>query len=233
MRRPFHAPIAIAIATFAAALLWAPGDAQAQRSRAPDNYGAVTLLLGFGGEAEYDSQNVNVNVQGQSDLEASLGLGGRYMAPLHKHFALGGALGFLSWQTNARDNNNLDRSSLLDLSLVPAGVLPVGRDLELYLSLPLGLTLGFGNEEAAASAGGVTMATVETDPGVGLNLGLMFGLRVPVSGSIGFLGELGFSYHAFSQDVTSRITVLGNTTSTTAEVDVSMGQLAMNLGIFF
>jgi len=176
------------------------------------------LMLGFGGEAEIEADDLG-GADGQDDMEMTYGLGFAYMHPLHEHFALGGQLAFLSWTTEFLEDIDADRSVMLDLSVVPQGKYAVRNNIELYASLPLGLTFDFFGEDDWFGA--------EVGGGVGFNLALMLGVRVAIDDSWGLLGELGYAYHAFSHTLEVPVT------STEIDLDISMGQFGINLGGWF
>jgi opacity protein-like surface antigen len=182
-----------------------------------DGYIAAKLLLGFGGEAELEVDGLG-GFEGEDDMETGYGLGVAYMHPLHDYFALGGQLAFFAWTTDAMEDGDFDRSTLLDLDIVPQGKVAVADNIELYASLPLGLTLDFFGEDDIAGA--------EIGSGFGFNLGLLFGVRVALNDDFGLLGELGYVYHSFSHPTD---TLVGDG----PDLEVSMGQLAVNVGGYF
>jgi hypothetical protein len=186
-----------------------------------DGHFAGKLMLGFGGEAEVETEDavLGFDASGQNDMETSYGLGLSYMHPLHDYFALGGQLALLSWTTDALEDGDADRSTMLDISLVPQVKYAVMDNLELYASLPLGLTFDFFGEDEYFN--------LEVSGGFGFNVALMLGARVALSDGFGLLGELGYSYHSFSHELKEEIT------DVTADFDISMGQLALNLGVWF
>jgi hypothetical protein len=176
-------------------------------------------MLGVAGEAEVESDAVGLS--SSSDLELTYGAGVQYMHPLHEYFALGGQVALLSWQTEAGDAANADRNLLLDVSLVPALRYAIEHDAELYLAIPVGLALDFPGEDS--------FGVGEVSTGVGLNVAFMAGARFALADGFGLLGELGYALHAFSHEVSGEVAGI----SAETEFDVSMGQLAINLGVFF
>jgi len=165
-----------------------------------DGYFVGKLMLGFGGEADIEADNLG-GVGGQDDMETSYGLGFGYLQPLHEYFALGGQLALLAWTTDGLEDIDADRSTWLDLSVVPQAKYAVMKSLELYASLPLGLTVDFFGEDEFAGA--------EVGGGLGFNIALMFGARYALSDAFGFVGEIGYSYHAFSHELEIPITGTG------------------------
>jgi hypothetical protein len=182
---------------------------------------AAKLMLGFGGEAEVEVDDIaGFEFGGQTDMEMTYGLGLAYMHPLHEYFALGGQLALLSWTTDGLEDIDADRSSMIDVSLVPQAKYAVMDNLELYASLPLGLTFGFFGEDEIPPS-------LEVGGGFGFNAALMLGARVALSDGFGLLGELGYAYHAVTYPVEEQLS------GADADLDISMGQLALNLGVWF
>jgi hypothetical protein len=175
------------------------------------------LLLGFGGDAEFEFDELG-GVEGETDMELSYGLGFAYMHPLHENFVLGGQLGIASWTVDAFEDADFDRNSWIDLSIVPQGRVAVTPIVELYASMPLGITFDFIGEDDLFGA--------EADTGFGFNFAVMFGVRVALDEDWGLLGELGYALHSFSHSTE----VLG---MDGPDLEVSTGQLQVNLGGYF
>ena len=182
-----------------------------------DAYLAGKLLLGFGGDAEFELDELG-GIDGETDMELSYGLGFSYMHPLHENFVLGGQLGIASWTVDAFEDADFDRNSWIDISVVPQARLAVTDIVELYASLPLGITFDFIGEDDIFGA--------EADTGFGFNFALMFGVRVAVDEDWGLLGELGYALHSFSHGTE----VLGQEGP---DLEVSAGQLQLNLGAYY
>jgi len=198
--------------------------ASAHADAVDDGYFAAKLMLGVAGEAEFEAE---AGPSVSSDLELTYGAGVQYQHPLHEHFSLGGQVALRSWQTEAGDNANADRNLLLDVALVPAARVELDHDAELYLAVPVGLALDFWGDDGFNTGSEVVSAEVST--GVGLGVAFMLGARFALSDGFGLLGELGYELHAFSHTVTAM--AVGAEAET--DFDVSMGQLAINLGAFF
>ena len=181
-------------------------------------------MLGLAGKGEVEVDGVPGSAKG--DLELRYGVGVQYQHPLHEFISLGGQIALHSWQTEAGDDANLDRNLLLDVSLVPALRYAVERDIELYLAVPVGLTLDFIGEDTSVAAGD---ASAEVGTGIGFNLALMPGVRFALSDGFGLLAEIGYSLHSFSHEVTGAVGALG----ASYDFDVTLSELAINLGVFF
>lgn len=184
-----------------------------------DGYLAPKLVLGLGGEGEIDIETPLGGVDPDFDLELTYGFGLAYMAPLHEYFALGGQLIVASWQPDYPEPaDDVDRNSYVDLSLVPQLKVAVSDNVELYASLPLGLTLDFFGENEFGGA--------EIETGFGFNLALMLGARFAVGDSWGLLGEIGYVYHSFTHGTSA-----GDAEG--PDLDISLGQIGLNLGVWF
>jgi hypothetical protein len=140
------------------------------------------------------------------------------MSPLHQYFALGGQLIVASWAPEYPEEADVDRNSYIDLSLVPQLKVAVSNSVELYASLPLGLTFDFFGENEFGGA--------EIETGFGFNLALMLGARFAIGDSWGLLAELGYTYHSFTHGTSA-----GDEEG--PDIDVSLGQIGLNLGAWF
>jgi hypothetical protein len=223
-------------------LLAEPLQAQ-DKSPLDDPYVALKVTLGISGSMDAKTDSVTVagvtvnssnGVTVKNDLELSYGLAAQYMLPLHHYFTLGGLLGVMSWQSNAGNSANADRNLGLDIAVVPQGRLPVTRTVELYLALPLGLTLDYWNAvESSASVGGIAMASRNADPALGLCVSLLVGVRALVSDGFGLFTEFGYTHRRFTHRVNLSTSVGGVALSSSVDSHLSLGQVAWNLGVFF
>jgi hypothetical protein len=210
----------------------ARGAAQdnAQAQSRDENYFAAKLMLGIGGDVDASVGNAS----GSSDAELTFGGGFGYMVPLHRYFVLGGQLSVQSWQSEAGDDANADRNVMGDLVVVPQGRLPLTHDVEIYLAIPIGLSLDFlSQDQVGAGVAGVGGASVDVDPAIGFTVSFMAGARFALADSFGLLAELGYSLHSFSHDVTVQVGALGIGGGASTDVDVDIGQFALNAGVFF
>jgi Outer membrane protein beta-barrel domain len=209
-------------------------SAHAHQSPLDDSYFAAKLSLGFGGKGSAHASTPIGSWSAESDLEPSFGAGLQYMVPLHRYFALGGLLGFSSWQSKSGSDAKADRSTTLDLAVVPQAKFGLARDLELYISVPLGLTLDFWN---AADAVLVTFpggdAELKADPAVGFMVSALLGLRWLLTDHIGLFTEVGYTHRSFTHTIKPSVTVLGNSAAASFDVDIALGQFVWNLGVSF
>jgi hypothetical protein len=211
------------LVALAAASLLDSAPALAQERAIQQPYMAAKLMLGLGGEVEMEAPLGSF----EDDLELSWGAGLQYMARLHRHFALGGLLGFQSWQSDGRDDANLDRNVLVDFAVVPAAMLALSGEVELYLALGLGLSMDFIGDNAVSFGGGLVNA--EIDEAIGFALLPVLGVRFALSRDVGLLAELGYSLHSYEHEAEGTV---GGVTGTT-DFDLDLGQLALNFGVFF
>jgi len=177
-------------------------------------YIAPKLMLGFGGEHSVESSFDGVTSAIDQKLEPSYGVGLAGFNPMGL-FALGGQLSLMSWGDTA---DRTDRTLLFEVSALPQLNLALAI-VEVYLNVPIGLTLDFAGEDAYGP--GYKVGT-----GLGYHLGLMLGLRVGL-GDLGLLAELGYVYRAFSREVESELT------GATSDWDIDFGQAALNVGVYF
>jgi hypothetical protein len=222
MRIHPHAGWSAALLASCCALGTAP--ASAQENSLERSYFAAKLQLGVAGEVEVEIAAGS----GEDDLELTWGAAVQYMARLHKHFALGGLLGFASWQSDGRDDANLDRNLLFDLAIVPQGVLPVGSDFELYLALGIGLSLDTIGDDQIAIGG--TLVSAEIDSALGLAVLPVLGVRYALSRDIGLLAEIGYSLHSYEHEAEGTVIAVGGAS---IDFDVELSELALNFGVTF
>jgi len=235
----------LSLLVLAAAALLPPFLSQSahaqRRDRLDDPYIAAKLQLGLGGSAEFSVSREGRTVAQESDIGVSFGAAGQYVHPLHKYFALGGALGFLTWQSSAGSDADGGRNFLFDLTAVPQGKFALlDNTLELYLGLPIGLGLDVLNEVNARSSvsfpafGVGAGASVEGDTAIGFVIGVLFGVRYQLLDSLGLLVELGYVYRTFGHTITTNIGSGGLVAvRNESDVNVSFGQFALNLGVYF
>lgn len=221
-----HRSLRAAVLPIGLLILLAASDARAQSSREPGKpHASVLLVMGFGGTVEVEATD--------DDLEATIGLAGSVMYPLHRYFALGGRLTFVSWQSETGDAGDWDRSSIVDLAVVPAATFRVDDAVELYLGLALGPSIDvFGpNEELDNLFGGA----VEVDPALGFAVTPLFGARFWLGNSVGLTAELGLALHSYEHDVNVQPSAVVPLPlpGASASFDLDVTQPNLDVGVFF
>lgn len=237
-RRP--SLLAFAVATLLPLSLAHSARAQ-QHTKLDDPYIAAKLQLGLGGSVDSTVTSNDRSVSQSSDLSVSFGLAGQYVYPLHPYFALGGALGFLSWRSSSGGSSDGGRNFLFDLAVVPQGKYALLDNLELYVSVPVGLGLDFLNEVNSRNTiflpaiGAAAGSQVEGNTALGFVIGVLLGARFQVMPSFGLLAELGYMYRTFGHTVKTSVGSGSGLVSVSGETDVSVsfGQFALNLGAYF
>jgi hypothetical protein len=182
----------------------------------------IKLMLGLGGEVEYDGDVGPIDYSVEDDLNLSYGVGVAYLHPLHRYFALGAQVSLLSWIGDAAEDADGDRNLFIDISLLPQGRYAINTDVELYLSVPLGLTFSVPGDDEVVVAG-TTAAEINT--AVGFHIGAMLGARFAISDGFGLLAELGYVAHAATHEVEAA--------GVAEDLDLAHGQFALNLGVWF
>jgi hypothetical protein len=214
-----------------------------------DSYIAIKVTLGIAGSASLKSDSISIGgiaatadqaVKRSDDLEVSYGLAAQYMVPVHQYFVIGGLLGITSWQSSGswtiKDRGNVDanRNIAVDIAAVPEGRIALMKNLELYLAVPVGLTIDWLNElDNSASVGGLAGAKVEGNTAVGFMISVLLGVRLAVANNFGFFTELGYIHRQFSHEVTGGVSVGTNGISAKANADIATGQFALNIGAYF
>jgi hypothetical protein len=212
----------------------------AQEKNFDQPYIGLKAELGFGG---VDTTPDGANVSFTSGLSPSFGLAGQYVYPLHEFFALGGMLGVTSWRSSA--NGDGGRNLNFDLAVMPIGKYAVLENLELYASIPLGLSLDFLNEVDTRNGLFATWllpfggTKIEAGGSLGFMLSVLVGARYALSNSMGLLAELGYEHHAVTHGVESSVWL--TTPNGTAQVgqprkydfSVTWDQFVIHLGAYF
>ena len=210
--------------TFAALLsslaLLPVNSAAAQNADFPmDSQWAVKLMLGMGGDVELDPDGTAVTVE--DDLEVTVGGGVHFLYPVIKWFAIGGQVALQSWSPDSADDSNL----LLDIVALPAGLLPLTDNVQLTLSVPIGISFDFIDDDFV----GNNLVSAEVGTGVGFTIGIMLGAQFALSDSFGLLAELGFVGHGWEHEVEAA----AGPVITSYDVEVNTSQFALNLGVDF
>jgi hypothetical protein len=230
--------LALLLAALAVSLT-GPSQAHAQRASALDDpYIAAKLTLGFGGSATASAEGPLGTASVDRSLGTSFGIAGQYLYPLHEYFAIGGLFGLQSWRSTADGDGG--RNLAFDLAVLPQGKYElIANLLELNVTVPIGLVLNSWNEldarnqlvlpALAAAAGG----SFDGGTALGFVFGFLVGARYQLLDSVGLLAELGYLYRTVGHTVTA--SAGGNVVSVEADFDVnvSWGQLALNLGAYF
>ena len=228
------------------ALLSLVGAARAARAdELADPYLGVELMLGFSGDMDAETGAVRVGGAGltvsegaQADFAPEVGIGGGviYMHPLLPYFALGGRFAVQSWRSSDSQGTG-GRNLAFELAAVPQLRLPLSAAIELYLSLPVGITLDLLNElDESASlsfAGVMAGASLDADVGVGWNLAGLIGVRFALASSFGLFAEAGYALHQVSHDLHFQVGLGAASTEAIADLDVSWSQIALDIGAYF
>jgi hypothetical protein len=201
------------------------------------DYLAIKVTLGIGGSSDLQSDSVSLlgatfDVRDASgwndDLELSYGLAAQYMWDLHRYFALGGLFGVLSWRSEVDDDFDADRNIGFDLAVVPQGRLPLSDAVELYVSVPIGVTLDLFNQADRQALNG--NFKLEGDSAIGFALSVLLGARFAITRSFGLLAEFGYTYRTFGHEIT---VIAAGSTLAKINGDISVGQFALNVGAWF
>ena len=173
--------------------------------------------------------------QGESGLNVSFAAEFSYLFSLHEFFALGPAIGMHTWQSEKAEAAGEGVSIGLDLSIVPQARLPLSEGFEVYVSLPLGITLSLLNEYTTWVQDPMVGVAEDVDPTYGWSFGAYLGVRWAIHGSFGVLTEIGYQRYAFTHGVEFQVNEsldmvgIGDTVS----LGLVTQQLRWNVGVFF
>jgi hypothetical protein len=223
------------LAALAAACALCGTSASAQDRGVEASYFAVKLTGGVGGEVEIEG-----NASARSDdLGASLGAAVQYMARVHSHFAIGGTIAFSSWQSARGLDLGRGRNGAVDGVIVPAGVLPLSADFELYLAAGVAVSMNASGDTAVAQevsriSPALLSLPMDVDEAFDFALLPALGARLAVAPGFGVLAELGYALRWYEHDL-HIWDELARLTNRPIEVpfEMALGQLTLALGVFF
>jgi hypothetical protein len=221
----------------------------------------VKLGLGVGGSVQVgsDAQTLRSSEDGgdpivlapvdaTSDLKSpAFTAEVNYIFSVHRNLGIGGLWGFHTWRSEAAEVTREGTSLGVEVGAVIQPRLPVTENLELYLAIPISLTLSILKEyKAWAETPHVTPATQDmpempqgdaehVDPAFGYGLGALVGARYALSRDFGVLLEFGYRRFAFTHNVDFRLSeTLDNMGSgTTIGLATVTQQFRVNAGVFF
>ena len=229
----------VALATLVGCLLLPVRGFAQSRPAAGAGDSRVTVFVkgGFGGELDGEIREVDdegeepsePNELDDADMEMTQGLGAEFAHAVQENVLVGGRLS-LNWvNTDPLDDDDIDRSMLLNVDIVPRGRLPLsGVPIDLYLAVPVGLTVNFPNDDLDAD---FFLGETEFGTGVSWNLSVLGGATYWFGSSVGIFAETGW-YH---QRVVFPLETTSNFTDETVEEIYSgvFNQFAALIGIQF
>lgn len=171
-------------------------------------------VFGFGGEAKGKVAGYTGTIR--DDLEPTLGFAVNGFYPLHRYLHVGLQTSF-GWSISETSSDyDVGRTFVLDISPVLKGRLPLLNDkLELYVLLPIGLSVSVPPDDANTAVG-------QVDTGVGWNAGLQVGASYLVHEGFGLTFEIGWQGRGTT-----------NGTQINADLTTTSHQFAMNIGMFY
>jgi hypothetical protein len=146
------------------------------------------------------------------DLDSTLGFNLRADAPVAKYVLLGPMLQLGSWRPSTTPASSHDYYVDLDLLLrfrVP--ITTTKLNYQLWLGMPVGVSIDLlGNSEP------------EAQPGIGWNIGVLFGGALHFTPKFGLFAEAGWQQHRFQHSRENE-----------SDLDYKLQQALLNLGIVF
>lgn len=226
-----------------------PGSAQSE-PQLPRQYLAVKLGLSIGGSlaahidastlkhSKVDAPFVLPAIDRDSRLKSASPLAEiDYLFAAYRHLALGPLLGLHSWRSETGEALGEATSLGFDVGLIVQPRLPLGPRFELYLSIPLSLTLSILNEyKAWTELQYLNKGNAErVDPAYGWGIGAVLGARYALTSSVGVLLELGWQRYAVTHDVQFRSTDTPDDTGSgaTLGLELATSQFRVNAGVYF
>ncbi len=191
--------------------------------------------LAFGGEIEPEIEtettvngqtNTNTTDGQQADMETSNAFGVHFGVPVHRFFTVGGRVSYVSYITEALDQQDFDRLGLLNIDAAPkARYTLAGGSAEIYATVPVGVTLNFPNQDLQDTIGD----NAEYNTTVSWNISLLGGASYKFTDSIGVFAEGGL----YNQNVKWVAKGSSQNTEATVTTTGSFAQFGMLAGAFF
>jgi hypothetical protein len=184
-------------------------------------------IINLSGEMEGELQGGDGDPDDQQDMDYSVGAGLSYDTAIVRILALGALFRFYSWSADDfswetdGDNEGLG----FDIDFLPRLRFPA-RKLEVYFSLPMGLTVASKDDNAV-----LAVFETEYDIGVGYNYGLFGGVQFPLDREMALFGEFGYQVRNVTFDAEGRFAGEGDPID--RELHTEVGQFAINLGAAF
>ncbi|MCB9595336.1 MAG: hypothetical protein H6719_21635 [Sandaracinaceae bacterium] len=170
------------------------------------------FALGLGGDATGQLNSVDYS----AGLDPTIGFGARVERGVWDYVSVGGNFELMTFEADVLDS---EREAVfnLDLWVRVRYLFEVNRDLwiEPYVGLPIGLSLGVLRDIDDASG--------DDDVWPGWNTGVLAGIQVVTSASVGFFFEAGWRFHQVFTN--GRIIV-------DIDAQLETNQFAMQLGAF-
>jgi len=138
----------------------------------------VAFAAGFAGQSEVKFGDVTV---ARDDLDPTLGAQLRSLTAAGDYFAIGLVARLARY---APTNPAREYETSLSLALAPTGRYRFNELLEAYVTVPIGVALGFFGSDLGEGA----------DTGVGPSVGAFAGLRTYVTDDLSIFGELGLNW---------------------------------------
>jgi hypothetical protein len=169
-------------------------------------YGGFSVAIG--GERSYErSFSRQLEIRSELDLDPTVGFQGGVDYVVHEYVSIGGEMRLLWSKVDGFD----DRDFLWDLAVKPRGRYAFDdMPLEVYVSLPVGLTAAGIKGRAEGKAG--------------FNIGLLAGANWFFTENMGVNLELGWLFHKYGIEVRSEIDGLG---AFTAKGDIKANQFVL------
>ena len=225
------------------------GAAQTE-SQLPEQYLSVKIGLGIAGSVSVSSDAQTLKptdegmmvmltaLDGKSDLKSgAIAAELNYIFSAHRYLGIGALWGFHTWRSQAAEVTVENTSLGFEAGIVIQPRFPVSQSFEVYLALPISLTLSILNEyKAWTDIPHLGKGTAEdVDPTYGYGLGALIGARYALSGRFGLLLEFGYQRFAFTHDVAFRVDETKDPmgSGTNIPLAAATSQFRLNAGVFF
>ncbi len=240
-----------------------PGRGVAQSdAELPQSYAVLKLGAGLlGSVGVQNDERVLANDPARNRIripmqDASSALGtsfageAQYVFGIHEHFAFGGLLGAHTWHSDKAASLNESANFAFDVGVAAQARIPISARFELYVAVPVALTLSILNEYKTWTELSFPPVTSNDDdeprlvqlgearsvpPTFGFGIGIHAGARFAISGDFGLLAEVGYQRYAFTHRVQFYVSELVDEmgVGTALSVNFATDQLRLMVGAFF
>jgi hypothetical protein len=176
--------------------------------------GKLRILAGmhFGGGGELRSDPDGPGPTSESSLRPLIGLQAGVDYVLMKYFAIGGEFRFTRFNTNDYDDLDIGRSTFIDIDVKPRGRYAFDFPLEVYGTMPMGLSFAALNGDIEEFPG-----VNDASGGAGFNLGFGGGANYFFTDKFGVNSEMLAVWHWFGTEIETVGGLSGEASNRTAQ----------------
>ena len=196
---------------------------------------ALVPTLGMAGSIEETVTLDGQSASGKDDLLVSPGVALKVERAVFDYLSLGLSVGASFYRTETAETNDIGYDTTLRIDAVVRGHMPIGWRGEVYLAIPVGVSVLFSSEDWAPAFVAASkqspdvpeLREVVLGTGVGFNVSVMVGTQWLIVGPFAMFFELGWVHESVTYDQHYE-TVDGATAD--SETEARTSQFGMNFG---